>query len=141
MEFDVIRSRTFGTVSVSLEYGNEALEAWFNDELTDSNALVNKLKEIIGSPPKVFEHIQGRAFSLFINEQEIIVVHHQLLTSTFLSELLGEAASYVVAHHDECVLPDDTLSLDEDSLHAACGFDDFIPLFKSWLEEVEFNPR
>lgn len=136
MEFDILKNRTYGTVRVSIEYGYEALAAWFNDELPDSSGLVESLTKVVESPPKQFIQLQGRAFSLFLNLDEVVVVHHQLISSTDLSELLGESARSVIDWDEEIFLPDDSLNVDEESLQASCGFDDFLTLFKCWLEEI-----
>jgi uncharacterized protein YacL (UPF0231 family) len=120
---------------VSLEYGYEALAAWFNDELNESTSLVQKLSEAVKSDFTSPIHLQGRAFSLFIVEGDVIVVHHQLLNSDFLADLLGEQAASVSESQEDFELPDDELHLDEDSLHSACGYEDFVTLFQAWLEE------
>lgn len=136
MEFEIFKNRRLGTVRLSIEYGYEAVEAWFNDELFEADSLLQQLKQALAKGASQVSHIQGKAFSLFIMEGEVTIVHHQLLTEELLSELLGESASIFATHCEQLDIPDEALVLDEESLLASCGFEDFMSVFNGWLQEV-----
>ncbi|MDO5055506.1 MAG: YacL family protein [Pasteurella oralis] len=108
-----------GTIMVKCSMGHEAVANWFNSEVrSNSDKIQYALHQIQTLKPQQELTLIGHEYTLFINQQEIMVRANNLTIES------------------EQPLEDDFHYYDEESI-AFCGTDDFIHFLQSYLDFIQ----
>lgn len=119
MDYEFSYSRDTGNYSLELPTEQDALARFLLDEFVIDQAgyhhLLRELQALGASSSWTY---QGKNWSLFVEDGEVLVCHHSLL------ELEHEPLPDKLAGSD--------LLLDEENLQAECGLQDLIWLVNQW---------
>lgn len=120
MEYDFIYRRDSKQYQLKLGTEHTALGRFLLEEFEHSARAYQPLIDAIRGLT-CYQHWQydGREFSLQIDNAEVQIVHHSLLSDT---ELLDE------------LLLEEQLSVDEQALFCECGVEDLLALLNDWQD-------
>lgn len=119
MDYEFSYSRDTGHFSIELPTEQDALARFLLDEFVlDQAGYHQLLRDLQALGPANSWQYQGKNWSLFVEDSEVLVCHHSLL------ELEHEPLPDKLAGSD--------LVLDEDNLQAECGLQDLIRLVSQW---------
>lgn len=127
MDYEFSYSRDTGHFTIELPTEQDALARFLLDEFVlDQAGYHQLLRELHSLGASGSWTYQGKSWSLFVEDSEVLVCHHSLL------ELEHEPLPDKLAGSD--------LVLDEDNLQAECGLQDLIRLVEQWQVFIAGQP-
>ncbi|SEA80020.1 YacL family protein [Alkalimonas amylolytica] len=119
MDYEFYYSRDSGNFSLQLPSEQDAIARFLLDEFVlDQAGYHGLLRELHALGQHSSWQYQGKNWSLFVEDGDVLVCHHSLL------ELEHEPLPDKLAGSE--------LTLDEDNLQAECGLVDLIKLVEQW---------
>ncbi|MCC5853468.1 MAG: YacL family protein, partial [Alkalimonas sp.] len=119
MDYEFYYNRDTGNFALNLPLEQDAIARFLLDEFVlDQAGYHLLLRELHGLGNHSSWQYQGRNWSLFVEDGDVLVCHHSLL------ELEHEPLPDKLAGSQ--------LALDEDNLQGECGLDDLIRLVEQW---------